>query len=109
MLRDSRRRHWRLRPGELFKSLRDLSYPPAGCAPKRRMNARGDSVLTIAKIKCVIPKSLFVLLGVTDRAFSKKQEDPSHALVAEFCRHEITKAIAERDEYNSTIALAKFF
>ena len=73
------------------------------------MNARGDSVLTIAKIKCVIPKSLFVLLGVTDRAFSKKQEDPSHALVAEFCRHEITKAIAERDEYNSTIALAKFF
>lgn len=116
---------------ELYFHTNDLRYPDIKDVKKKgRLNDAGENVLyaaacelgtiiesrpdmnklfTIASIKPLHPGILYFPLGITDKGYYDRNITAAEKLVIDYVNHEITKIVATSEDYNSTIALARFF
>ncbi len=117
--------------GGLFSNTSELGYPNnSDVKQKGRLNNKGESILyaaacelgtiiesrpdigklfTISTIKLSNSNLLFFPLGITDKGYYGKKTSSAEKLIIEYVNSEIIKVVDDPEDYNSTIALSKFY
>lgn len=124
------RSRWNIN-NSLFTNVKDLKYKPSNEVDKKgRLNDVNESILyaaacelgtilesrpeidkifTICKIECLNPNLYYFPIGDPDKQIHFNSLSPKEKIVITYCNNEITKQIRNPEDYNSTIALGRFF